>query len=206
MQSFDPCIDNYIESAPDFAQPVMRHLRKLVHKICPQVCENMKWSTPSFEYKGLFCGFGAYKNYCMFGFWKASVMDDPYSLLTEHSDGIMGNFGKITSLEDLPEDSIIIFYLREGMRLNDEGIQLPAKPKSTVKKELVVPVELLNALNKNKVAQKIFNHFSYSNKKEYAEWIANAKTDSTRQKRIEQAIEWIAEGKIRNWKYLPKNN
>lgn len=200
----DPRIDAYIENAPSFAQPVMRKLRKLIHTACPAVTENMKWSTPSFEYKGLFCGFGAYKNYCMFGFWKASLMNDPYGLLKEN--GVMGNFGKITSLEDLPEDKVIMFYLIEGMRLNDEGIALPKKPKPANKEPLVVLIGLQKALKKNKAAQIIFEQFSYSNKKEYAAWIADAKTDETRQKRIEQAIEWIAEGKVRNWKYLPKKD
>ncbi len=203
MRNKNNRIDEYIENAADFAKPVMHHLRELIHIACPDVIANIKWSTPSFEYKGLLCGFGAYKNYCMFGFWKSSLMADPNNLLKAHGGESMGNFGKITRLADLPDDAVIIAYIKEAMLLNDKRIQLPPKPKNVIKKELIIPEILTKALRQNKTAQLAFEKFSPSHKREYAEWISEAKTEATQQKRITQTIEWLQEGKSRNWKYMP---
>lgn len=200
MPSFDPRIDAYIEKSAPFAKPIMEHLRELVHKACPQVEENVKWGFPHFEYKGILCSMAAFKQHCSFGFWKAALMKDDKNVLKVADKHSMGHFEKLTALKDLPSDKVLVSYIKEAMRLNDEDIKLPAKPKAP-KKELETPPELLKAFKKNKTAQKTFENFSASHKREYVEWITEAKTDATREKRINTTIEWLTEGKNMHWKY-----
>jgi len=202
MPNTDPRIDAYIEKSADFAKPILQHIRKLVHKACPAVDETIKWSMPYFDYKGsILCNMAAFKQHCAFGFRKASIMKDPEGLFNKEGHNAMGQFDRITSVKDLPTDKILIAYIKEAAILNEEEIKLPVKPKTAATKELIIPSALTNALNKNKRALNIFTNFSPSNKREYAEWISEAKTEATRNKRIETAIEWIAEGKNRHWKY-----
>lgn len=203
MASTDPRIDAYIKKSAPFAQPILEHLRGLVHKAHPQIEETIKWSFPHFEYKGIVCSMAAFKEHCSFGFFKASLMKDDKDLLKRVGKTEMGHFDKIRSLEDLPSDKVLIAYIREAVRLNEEGIKVPKpKPAAVPKKALDPPTDLLAALKKNKAAQKTFEGFSPSNKREYIEWIVDAKTEATRAKRLETAIEWMAEGKVRNWKYI----
>lgn len=201
MGKRDKRIDAYIAKSAPFAQPILNHLRELIHATIPEVVEDTKWGFPHFDYKGVFCSMAAFKAHCSFGFWKSALMKDPKKIMSGHGENGMGSFGKITSLEDLPSDRVMISFLKEAQRLNDEGIKLekPTRKKNT--KPLAVPASLLSALNKNKKALKVWEAFSPSRKKEYAEWIADAKTEATQLKRLEQAIEWIAEGKSRHWKY-----
>jgi uncharacterized protein YdeI (YjbR/CyaY-like superfamily) len=197
MPSVDPRIDAYIERSAPFAQPILNHLRKLIHKACPDVVETLKWSMPSFEYKGLMCGMAAFKAHCTFMFWKQSLLE---------SDAIpkvktaMGTFGRITSMKDLPSDKILTGIIHQAMELNEKGIKVP-KAKPAQKKELVVPDVLKKALKTDPRAAETFKNFSPSCKREYVEWITEAKTDATRDRRLATAIEWMAEGKRRNWKY-----
>lgn len=203
MGKKNPKIDAYIAKAADFAKPVLKHLRELIHKACPDVEENVKWGMPSFEYKGLLCGFASFKQHCTFGFWKSSLMKDANVLLGKESHTAMGNLGRITSLKDLPKDSILIRWIKEAMKLNDAGIKLPKDtPPKYEKKDLVVPKYFTDSVKKNKRAWETFEKFSYSNRKDYVEWITEAKTEDTKNKRMKQAIEWMAEGKPRNWKYM----
>ena len=205
MPKTDPRIDAYIKKSADFAKPVLNHLRSLVHKACPGVEETMKWSFPHFEYKGaILCSMASFKQHCAFGFWKASIMKDPEKVLQLMGKTAMGQLDRIESLKDLPADKILIAYIKEAAKLNEDEIKLPQKKKSDDKKELIVPDVLTSALQKNKKARTTFEAFSYSNKKDYVEWITEAKTDATRESRLETAIEWISEGKIRNWKYVKK--
>jgi uncharacterized protein YdeI (YjbR/CyaY-like superfamily) len=197
----DKRVDNYIEKAQPFAKPILVHLRKLIHEACTEVEENIKWGMPSFEYKGLMCGFASFKQHCTFMFWKASLMSDPILMQNAKSETSMGHLGKITSLKDLPSDKKIKAYIKEAMKLNDDGIKV-VKAKPITPKELVVPEDVLKAIKKNAKAYKTFNAFSTSNKKDYIDWFVEAKTDATKQKRLAQAIEWMAEGKPRNWKYM----
>lgn len=138
------------------------------------------------------------------GFWKASLMKDPMLVENAKSETAMGHLGKITSLKDLPSDKKITGYIKEAMMLNDKGIKLPSKTRTAEKKEIVVPDYFTKALAKNKKANQVFENFAYSHKKEYLQWITEAKTEETRNKRMNTAIEWIAEGKGRNWKYERK--
>ncbi len=196
MPTVDPRIDAYIEKAGEFAKPVLRHVRALVHETCPDVKETLKWSMPSFEYKGILCGFASFKEHCTFGFWKQSLMETEEFSKTRTA---MGSFGRLTSLKDLPSDAVMKKLIKQAMKLNDDDVKV-LKPKHE-KKELVVPEVLLEALAKNERAAVTFNNFPPGCKREYAEWIADAKSDATRDKRLATTIEWLSEGKRRNWKY-----
>jgi uncharacterized protein YdeI (YjbR/CyaY-like superfamily) len=195
MGTTDPRVDAYIDKSKDFAKPVLTHLRKLIHQGCPDVTETIKWSMPTFEYKGILCELAAFNEHCTFGFWKQSLMENA----DFPAKTAMGSFGRITSLKDLPDDKTIKKLIAEAVRLNDEGIKI--KRTGSKHKKLVVPDALLEALAKNTAAAETFNNFSYSKKKDYAEWIGEAKTDATRQKRLGTTIQWLAEGKPLNWKY-----
>lgn len=198
-------IDTYIEKSADFAKPILMHIRELVHTACPEVEEKLKWGMPHFDYKGeMMCSMAAFKQHAVFGFWKAALMKDPVLVETAKSEVAMGHLGRLTSLKDLPSDRKMTAWIKEAMLLNDKGIKLSAKPKSTSKKEITIPDYFVKALGKNKKAKQAFNNFSYSYKKDYVEWLTEAKTEETRDRRMATALEWIAEGKGRNWKYERK--
>ena len=197
MPTVDPRVDAYIEKSAEFAKPVLTHVRKLIHKACPQVTDTLKWSMPSFEYKGILCGFAAFKKHCTFGFWKQSLLE---SDAFPKNKTAMGSFGRITSLDDLPTDRVMIELIKQAAKLNDDGVKVQRKAPAP-KKEVVVPADLTKALSKNKAAKTAFGNFSYSHKKEYIEWIEEAKTEPTRNKRIVTTVEWLSQGKSRNWKY-----
>lgn len=197
---YNPIVDAYISKSAEFAKPILEHLRALVHKVCPEVEETIKWGFPNFDYMGPMFNMAAFKNHCAFGFWKGALIPKLKSSIS--NEPAMGNLGKITSLKDLPSNKTLIALLREAVKLNEEGIKLPKKDSSADKKVIIVPDYIASALKKNKSAQNNFSAFSYSNKKEYIEWITEAKTAATREKRISTMIEWVAEGKPRNWKYM----
>ncbi len=200
----DKRLDSYIVKSADFAKPILNHLRSLVHKACPEVEETIKWGMPFFDYKGAgLCNMASFKQHCAFGFWKASLMKDKTLIENAKGETAMGHLGKITSLKDLPSDATLIRYIKEAMKLNDEGIKVEKK-KPTRAKEVKPPDYFLKELKKNKAAQKTFEAFSPSNKKEYVQWISDAKTEETRKSRMTTAIAWMAEGKPRNWKYMKK--
>jgi len=199
----DKRIDNYIAKSADFAKPILNHLRKLVHAACPQVEETIKWGFPHFDYKGMMCSMAAFKHHCVFSFWKAALMKDA-NTFKENNANAMGHSGKITRLGELPSDKIIIARIKEAMKLNDEGVKLPERNRSEKKPEVVVPDALKKELVKYEKATATFNGFSPSQKREYTDWINDAKTEETRNKRILTTIEWLMEGKVRNWKYMKK--
>jgi len=197
----DQRIDAYINASEEFAQPILSHLRALVHKGCPGVKETMKWSFPHFEYNGsILCSMASFKQHCAFSFWKASLMKDEKKLFSAVEEKAMGQFGRIRGMDDLPSDTILIAYVKEAAKLNEDGVKVEkAKPKP--KKEMIVPEDVMKALKKNKAALQTFEAFSPSHRREYIEWITEAKTEATRVKRLTTAIEWLTEGKDRNWKY-----
>jgi len=196
MGKRDPRIDDYIAKSPDFAKPILNHLRELIHTACPDVEETLKWRNPSFIYKGLLCGIAAFKQHCVIGFWKDAVLFDRKNPNAKSS----GIPDRITNVSELPPDRVLFAYMKEAVRLNEEGIKIP-KPKPKAKKDLVVPNDLTSALKKNKKSLSTFEDFSYSHKKEYVEWITEAKREETRSQRLATAVAWMAEGKARNWKY-----
>jgi len=205
MLKKDKAIDAYIAKSADFAKPILNHIRELVHAACPEVEEKMKWSFPHFDYKGeMMCSMAAFKQHAAMGFWKATLMKDGTLHEMAKSEEAMGHIGRITSLKDLPSDKKLTAYIKEAMKLNELGIKLPAKAKNTEKKTIEVPDYFLKAIKKDKKAFQVFEAFAYSHKKEYLQWITEAKTEDTRNKRMATAIEWIRDGKGRNWKYEKK--
>ncbi|MBI4662118.1 MAG: YdeI/OmpD-associated family protein [Verrucomicrobia bacterium] len=201
MGKHDPRIDAYIAKSADFAKPILNHLRKLVHAACPDVEETMKWSFPHFLHKGILCSMASFKNHCAFGFWKGALIFGKTKGSSDDEKQAMGQFGRITAISDLSDEKTLTGYLKEAARLNEAGVKVPAKPKAKEKNDLVVPDYFVSALKTNKQALVTFESFSYSHKKEYLEWITEAKGEETRQRRMATAIEWMTEGKSRHWKY-----
>ncbi|WP_114779159.1 YdeI/OmpD-associated family protein [Botryobacter ruber] len=201
MQNTDPRITAYIEKAEPFAQPILHHLRQLVHQACPDITETIKWGFPHFEFKGIVCSMAAFKKHCAFTFFKASLLTDPYQLLAVADRASMGHLGQLKSPADLPSDEIMLQYIAEAVKLNQDNVKAPSKAKAGAKQELVVPMYFQEALEQNGQAKAAFENFSYSHRKEYVSWLTEAKTDATREKRMATALEWLAEGKSRNWKY-----
>lgn len=198
-------IDAYIAKSADFARPILTHIRKLIHKACPDVTETVKWSMPFFEYNGvIICNMAAFKQHCAFGFWNASQLKDPEGILQIKDRKAMGHLDRITSLKDLPADKIMVAYIKEAAQLIKDGKNVPARVKKAPKEELPMPAVLTAALKKNKKAQAVFEAFPPGHRREYIEWISEARTDVTRDKRVATTLEWLIEGKNRNWKYQKK--
>ena len=205
--SRDPRIDAYIEGAAPFAQPILSHVRDLVHEACPQVEETVKWGMPTFVHAGgILCGMAAFKQHASFGFWKHALVvgeggqADAAPGDDRPRDG-MGSYGKLASLKDLPPKKTLLAHIRKAMKLNEDGVKAPARRKSAPKPPPEAPADLVTALKKNKAAQAAYDAFPPGCKREYVEWIVEAKREETRAKRLAQAVEWMAEGKRRNWKY-----
>jgi uncharacterized protein YdeI (YjbR/CyaY-like superfamily) len=192
----DPRIDAYIDRAAPFARPILAHVRALVHEACPEVEETMKWSMPTFMHAGaILSGMAAFKQHASFGYWKHALVVGE----GEPRDG-MGSYGKMTSVEDLPPKKTLLAHIRKAMKLNEDGVKSPVR-KAAPKPPPETPDDLLAALRKNKAAKATFDAFPPGCKREYIDWIVEAKREETRAKRLAQAVEWIAEGKRRNWKY-----
>jgi uncharacterized protein YdeI (YjbR/CyaY-like superfamily) len=202
----DPRIDACISKAAPFAQPVLTHLRALVHKACPDVVEEIKWGRPFFVYQGtILCNISAFKAHCSFGFWGAEIG----KVLRKEGvlqAGGMGSLGRITSVKDLPPEKLLLGYIRQAVALIERGqgenrIVAARRVVKAPKPPVKAPPEFTAALKKNKAANAAYAALSPSCRREYVVWIADAKRPETRQRRIAQAVEWIAEGKQRNWKY-----
>lgn len=197
-----PLVDAYIAKAAPFAQPILTHVRELVHKAVPGVEEAIKWSHPFFMYGGIILGnMAAFKQHCAVGFWDKKVAGTLGA--SGKSNEAMGTFGRVETLDDLPSDKELIAYFKQAAAAIDAGTRTKSytRPQRVAKAEAAVPVELVAALKKNKAAQKSFDAFAPSNRREYIDWIADAKRDETRAKRVAQTVAWLVEGKRRNWKY-----
>jgi uncharacterized protein YdeI (YjbR/CyaY-like superfamily) len=192
----DPRVDAYVAKAAPFAQPVLARLREVVHEGCPEVVETIKWGMPAFEHKGLLAGMAAFKAHCTFGFWKHDLVVGGEAKAKE----AMGSFGRITGLADLPPKALLLRYVKKARRLNDEGVKV-ARTKRRPKTDVPMHPDLKAALARNRKARESFEAFPPSHKREYLEWILEAKRDETRARRVAQAVEWMAAGKSRNWKY-----
>ena len=204
MGTKDRRVDAYITASAEFARPVLSHLRKVIHAGCPGVEETIKWGFPHFMYKGILCSMASFKEHCAFGFWKGSLLEDREKTLEKVGKTAMGHLGRITALSDLPSEKVLLRYIKEAMALNDEGVNVPSRSKPKGDRKLDVPGDLMAALRKNKKALATFKGFNYTNKKDYVEWVTEARRDETRRRRLETAVAWMAEGKPRNWKYAGK--
>lgn len=194
----DKRVDAYIAKAPEFAKPILNFIRATVHEAVPEAEETMKWSMPSFEYKGILCGMAAFKAHCALVLWKSKhILPDG-----QKSAGAMGAFGRLTSVKDLPSKKVLIGYFKKAKELNEAGIGSPVAARvKKEKKELVIPPYFVSALKKDKKAKATFDGFTYSKQRDYVEWVTEAKTEETRKKRLTTSMEWLAEGKSRMWKY-----
>jgi len=201
MGKKDPRVDAYIAKSPDFAKPILTYLREIIHEGCPEVVETIKWSTPTFDHQGIMAGIAAFKQHCTFGFWKAPLLKLDGKPVSKEMESGAGQFGKLTSIKDLPARSKLVKLVKDAAKLNESGVNLPRAPRAAPK-PVQVPAALTKALHKNTKARAVFEAFPPSHKREYVQWIVEAKTDETRQRRLDQAVEWIAEGKQRNWKYM----
>lgn len=199
MGTRDARVDAYIAKAAPFARPILEYLRELVHATCPQAEESIKWSAPFFLYRGgMLCHMAAFKQHCAFGFWKwKQVVGD------DAPEDAMGQFGRIETLSDLPPKKVIAAYLKKAMALNEAGVPAATRTPRAPKPEAAVPPDFAAALalKKHAKARAAFDASSPSHRREYIEWIAEAKRAQTRETRIATALEWLAEGKSRNWKY-----
>lgn len=200
MPKVDPRVDAYIGRSADFAQPILRFLRETVHAACPQAEETLKWGMPTFMYHGILCSMAAFKQHATFGFWKNAVV------VGAAADGAaMGQFGRITHCRELPTKKVLIAYIRQAMKLNVERVAVAKSARASrpaSKPAMAVPEDLDAALKKRRKAVQVFAAFTDGQRREYIEWIVEAKRAETRQRRLDQAVEWIAEGKQRNWKYM----
>ncbi len=196
MSIHDPRIDDYIARQADFARPILDHLRAAIHSACREAEETLKWGMPTFMYKGeILATMAAFKQHATFGFWRGSqVLGDGREKLDA-----MGQFGRLMSVADLPEREALKELIEKAMALTDSGVK-PVRNK-TVKGDLTVPEDLERALGQNEAASATFGSFPPSCRREYVDWVTEAKRPETRAKRIAQAVEWMAEGKRRNWKY-----
>jgi uncharacterized protein YdeI (YjbR/CyaY-like superfamily) len=206
MAEHEARIDGYIAKSAEFARPILQHVRDLVHKGCPEVQEEIKWGRPFFVHRGvILCNIAAFKEHCSLGFWGAE-MGKVLRANGLVEDGAMGTFGRITTLKDLPLDRKLLAYIRQAAGFVEEGkgetvMAVSRRVVKAPKPAIGAPPEFMTALNKSKAAKKVFEEFSPSCKREYVEWIVEAKRPETRERRIAQAVEWISEGKQRNWKY-----
>jgi uncharacterized protein YdeI (YjbR/CyaY-like superfamily) len=197
MGKRDKRVDAYIAKSGDFAKPMMNYLRDVVHDACPDCEETLKWSSPTFMYHGMLCGFAAFKNHIQFGFWKHDLL-----MPNKPREGM--GFGKITSMNEMPSKKELATLIKKAMKLNEEGVKAPRVVSATPKRAIAMPADLKAALAKNKKADEVYKDFSPSHKREYLEWITEAKAPETRARRLKQAIEWMSEGKPRNWKYMKR--
>ncbi|MCY2961032.1 MAG: YdeI/OmpD-associated family protein [Planctomycetota bacterium] len=192
----DPRVDAYIAKSPEFARPILAHLREVVHASGPGVVETIKWGMPSFEYHGILCGMAAFKAHCSFGFWKHELIlgADP------RAAEAMGSFGCLRSIQDLPSRATLIRATKQARQLNEDGVRAP-RTKTARKKPVSMHPEFAAALAKNAQARSTFEAFAPSHRSEYLEWVGDAKRAETRARRIRTAIAWLAQGKSRNWQY-----
>ncbi len=197
----DPRVDAYIGKSAPFAQPILRHLREVVQATCPEAVETLKWGMPSFLYGGkILCSMAAFKQHASFSFWQGERVVGAGA--GAKADEGMGQFGRVTGLADLPGKRVLAGYIKQAMKLIDEGVTRAPTKAAQPKAPLTVPDDLAAALAKNRKALATFDAFAPSHRREYVEWITEAKRDATRQRRLAQAIEWLVEGKTRNWKYM----
>jgi uncharacterized protein YdeI (YjbR/CyaY-like superfamily) len=203
MGTRDPRVDTYIETSAPFARPILTLIREVVHDACPEVEETIKWRFPNFMYRGMLCSMASFKKHCAFGFWKSTLVFGEHG---NDSNNSMGQFGRIESIDDLPSKAILTGYIRKAMRLNEEGVSRtkpdPSETKAGKKTPPAIPNDLQSALRHNAAARTAFASFSPSQQRDYIEWLTEAKREETRKRRLETAIEWISEGKTRNWKYI----
>jgi uncharacterized protein YdeI (YjbR/CyaY-like superfamily) len=202
MPKKDQRVDAYIAKSAEFAKPILERFRKVVRTACPDLEETIKWQCPAFAHHGLLCGMAAFKQHCRFAFWKQALVAKLDPAGNGNTKETLSRLWRISALSDLPPDKDLVGIIQAAARLNEQGVKAPRAPSPREKQKLAIPRELAAALKKNKKALETFEKFSPSHRKEYVEWITEAKREETRLKRLETSIAWLTEGKPRNWKYM----
>jgi uncharacterized protein YdeI (YjbR/CyaY-like superfamily) len=197
MGKKDPRIDAYIAKQWEFAKPILAYLRDVIHEGCPECEETLKWSSPTFMHHGMLCGFAGFKEHAIFGFWKHELVFGPNA----SRERVAGSFGRLTGVDDLPPKRVLLAWIKKAKELDENGVKAPRMRKGP-KRAIPLPRDLKAAFAKNKQAKATYDAFSPSHQREYLEWITGAKADETRKRRLDQAVEWMSEGKSRNWKYM----
>ncbi len=200
MKNLSPDVDTYIANAPEFAQPILTKIRTAFHAGCPGLEERIKWGVPSFEYKGMLGGMAAFKAHVALGFWKSRLMED-FDKTFGVAPAASPMRVHLRTVADLPPKKVLVAYVKEAKRLNEEGIKEPKRAAAPAGRTVVVPPDFRKALAANARAQAVFASFSPSQQREYVEWITSAKRETTRAERVATSVAWLAEGKRRNWKY-----
>jgi uncharacterized protein YdeI (YjbR/CyaY-like superfamily) len=197
MATNDARIDAFIEKAPPFAQPILAHLRARIVANCPEIQETLKWGMPAFVYRGkILASMAAFKAHATFGFWHGALVTG------QSVEGAMGSFGRLTSVSDLPVAAQLDTMIRKAVQLIDDNVPTQRqKREAAVRPAPLVPPAFQLALDANPAAAASFVGFPPGQQREYVDWIAEAKREETQAKRIGQAVEWLAQGKRRNWKY-----
>ena len=182
-------VTTYIENAASFAQPILSKIREIVHQACPEIEENLKWSFPHFNYRGkIICSMAAFKQHCAFTFWLAAQLKDQDKILQRgESQKSMGHLGKLQSPDQIPDQNILINYIHEAINLSQAESRVVRK--LTDRTEIKIPVELEAALKKNKEVYRKFDQLPYSHRREYVNYITEAKKADTRERRITKTIE-----------------
>jgi len=201
MAKKNPAVDQYIARIQPFARPIIVRLRELFHRACPDVEEKIKWGVPSFEYNGILGGVAAFKHHATWGMWKASLIQDPDGVMARRASSMM-SAGQIDDVSQLADDEEMLGIIKQGVVLNEQGAKVPSRSNKTKRPPPKCPPALAAALKKSPKAAATYEQFSPSHQREYVEWITEAKQEATRERRIAQAIEWMALGKPRNWKYM----
>jgi uncharacterized protein YdeI (YjbR/CyaY-like superfamily) len=197
----DPRVDAYIAKAPAFAKPILTHFRTIVEEACADATETIKWGTPSWQYSGSsLCSMAAFKQHCSYGFWRANLLTLNGKPL---GFGAAGQLSHIGSLNDLPTRATLLKLVKQAAKLSADGVtaSVMSGPRKA-RKPLPVPDDLKRALAGDKKARATFENFPPSHQREYVEWITEAKREETRAQRLATTVEWLAEGKPRNWKYM----
>lgn len=195
MGTRDKRVDAFIAKSEPFAQPILTHLREVMHAACPDVEEQIKWGMPSFEYHGILAGMASFKKHAAFGFWKGKLVTE-----SAHKKDAMWGFGRITSVKDLPSKRELTALIKKAMKLNEAGVKQPRVAKHP-KPPVRVPVDLAKSFVKSAKAKKFYATLSMPARREYVEWITGAKRAETRAERVKTAVTWMAEGKRFGWKY-----
>ena len=188
-------VDAYIAGAPEFARPILTRIRNAFHAGCPELEEGLKWGAPHFTYHGLLGGMAAFKGHVGFGFWRSKEMKDPQKIFSRAPKASSMHV-KVEKLADLPKKDVLVAYVKQAAALNDTG----AKTRAS-KVVVEMPPELKTLLGKHPKARATFDGLAPSKQRDYTEWIAEAKREATREKRLAQTLELLEAGKERHWKY-----
>ena len=197
MGTRDKRIDAYIARAAPFARPILTHLRGVVHTACPDVEETLKWGAPAYMHHGILCITAAFKAHCALVLWRA-----PLIVGAVKSRDSRGHFGRITAVKDLPSKAVLVGLLKQGVKLNEAGAKPSQRAKGRPKKAVALPADLAAGFKKHAKARKAWAEFSPSARREYVDWITGAKRPETRAERLKTTLQWVAQGKQRNWKYM----